>query len=310
MVNGPKMSELIDRGFLARPRVFAPPVGADLTNLRRKYGEFIGSEVAEAMDKPVITGDAIEHYRKLAHNIPTIAFCASVRHAEHVAEQFNAAGYRAASVDGTMYDTDRKNRINALGTGGLHVLTSADLISEGVDLPIVGAAILLRPTASLGLYMQQVGRALRMYPGKSEAIILDHVGNTLRHGFVDDDREWTLDGEKVRPKKKDDDEPDVKIKQCDECYAVHEPAPRCPMCGHVYEVKVRQLEQTDGELVEMDSKRMQQIEDDRKKMFARREEGKCSTLEEFQELAKQRGYAPGWAHHRYRARQQRQGARI
>lgn len=307
MVNGPTVAELINKRYLAKPRVFAPPVGADISNLRKKYGEFVTADAAAAMDKPMITGCAVQHYRKLANNIPAIAFCASVAHAEHVAEQFRAAGYQAASIDGTMHDNDRKGRIKALGSGGLHVLTSCDIISEGTDIPIVGAAILLRPTASLGLCLQQVGRALRMYDGKTEAVILDHVGNVMRHGMPDEDREWTLDGDKQGQKKKKDDEKGLKIKQCEQCYAVHIPAPKCPVCGHIYEVSVREIEVAEGELQELDTRRLAEIEENRKKLFARREEGQCVTLEDFQQLAAKRGYAPGWAFHRYKARQQRGG---
>lgn len=307
MVNGPPVSELIRRGFLATPKVYAPPVGADISNLRKKYGEFVGADAAAAMDKPVITGCAVKHYQKLASGIPAIAFCASVAHAEHVAEQFRAAGYQAASIDGSMHDNDRKRRIRDLGTGGLHVLTSCDIISEGTDIPIVGAAILLRPTASMGLYLQQVGRALRMYDGKEYAVILDHVGNVMRHGMPDEDREWSLEGEKPSTKAKAKDEEDVKVKQCERCYAVHVPAPKCPVCGHVYDVVAREIVQAEGELEELDTKRLKEIEENRARMFRKREEGQCRTLEDFEALAAQRGYSPGWAYHRFRARQQRGG---
>lgn len=308
MVHGPSVAWLIENKFLARPRIYGPPGGAiDLSHLKMKYGEFVGSEVTAAMDKPVITGCAVEHYRKFAHNVPAIAFCASVAHAEHVAEQFRQAGYKAASVDGSMADADRKGRIAALGNGGLNVLTSCELISEGTDIPIVGAAILLRPTASMGLYLQQVGRALRMYEGKTEAIILDHVGNSMRHGFPDDERDWTLDGEKRGKKSKADEEKDVKVRQCDQCYCVHSPAPRCPACGFEYVMSAREIQQAEGELIELDRQRLEQIEEDKKRMFARREEGQCKTLADFEELAKARGYKPGWAHYRYNARQGRAG---
>lgn len=306
MINGPAVSELIERGFLAKPRVFAPPVGADFSNLRKKYGDYVGAEAAEAMDKPMITGCAVTHYKKLAHNIPAIAFCASVAHAEHVAEQFRANGYNAASVDGTLDATVRKQRIADLGNGNLQVLTSCDIISEGTDIPIVGAAILLRPTASVGLYLQQVGRALRIYPGKTHAVILDHVGNTMRHGMIDEEREWSLEGDRQGKKAKKEDD-DIKTKQCEQCYTVHLPAPVCPECGYVYKIIARKIDQADGELVELDTKRLADIEKERERMFARREEGQCRTLADFQALAKQRGYAAGWAHHRYTARQSKQG---
>ena len=64
-----------------------------------------------------------------------------------------------------------------LGARKLEVLTSCMIISEGTDIPSVGGTILMRPTASLSLYLQMVGRELRPAPGKTEAVILDHVGN-------------------------------------------------------------------------------------------------------------------------------------
>ena len=72
-------------------------------------------------------------------------------------------------------------------------MTAVDVISEGFDIPAMEAAILLRPTTSLALYLQQIGRALRPSDGKT-AYILDHVGNIARHGLAETPREWSLDG--------------------------------------------------------------------------------------------------------------------
>jgi len=316
MVNGPTLSTLVTRGYLSKPRLYAPPVGADLGNLHKRFGEFKQGEVAAAMDKPVITGSAVEHYRKICNGVPAIAFCASIAHAEHVADQFRAAGFQAASIDGNMNDTDRKNRIAALGNGGLHVLTSCDVVSEGTDVPVVGAAILLRPTASLSLVLQQIGRALRVYPGKEHATILDHVGNIDRHGLhflglPQGDIEWSLDGE-VKRKKSSDDEPTLKVKQCPQCYAVHMPEPRCPFCGHEYKPEGRQIEEVAGELHEIDQKlhaeRLAKAEELKAKQFRGREEGRCQTLDDWERLGQARGYAGWrkWARIRF---EQRQGRR-
>ncbi|MFN4244505.1 MAG: DEAD/DEAH box helicase, partial [Tepidisphaerales bacterium] len=92
----------------------------------------------------------------------------------------------------------RKQLVRDFGRGIIQVLTSVDVISEGFDVPGIVGAILLRPTQSLGLYLQQVGRALRTAPGKEAAIILDHVGNSQRHGLPDDPREWSLLGRGAR----------------------------------------------------------------------------------------------------------------
>lgn len=213
MILGPSVRSLIERGFLARYRYLAPPVELDLSHVRQRSGDYAVDELAAAVDKAVITGSAVGHYRQHLDGRPAIAFCVTVEHAEHVAAEFQAAGYRAASVDGAMKRGDRRDRIAAIGDGRLHVLTSCELISEGVDVPVVAGAILLRPTKSLGLFLQQVGRALRPKPDGSDAVILDHVGNFSRHGLPDADRVWSLDARKRRPGT-------AGATQCEVCYRV------------------------------------------------------------------------------------------
>ena len=169
LVMGPTVQELIDVGNLAPPRVFAPPVQYDAAAIRTKGGDFDAKSATSSIDKPTITGDAISHYKRLCDGMPAIAFCASVEHAKHVADQFAANGYRSVCVEGNMADRDRREAITGLGNGSIHVLTSCDIVSEGTDIPIVAAAIMLRPTRSLALYMQQGGRVLRPYKGKEYA---------------------------------------------------------------------------------------------------------------------------------------------
>ena len=306
MVNAPPISELIRQKYLAMPRIIAPP-GFDDAGMHKRYGEFVQKEIEAAMDKPVITGCAVDHYRKYSHNIPAIVFCASVAHAERVAEQFRAAGYQSASIDGKLDDRQRKSRIAALGNGGLHVLTSCDLVSEGFDLPVIGTAILLRPTASLSLVLQQIGRALRTYPGKNHAWIFDHVNNTGRHnlqglGHPGWDLEWSLDGEVKKKKKDEKSEP---IKQCSACYAVFKPAPQCPICGHVPETQACEIEQVDGELQEITAEHLESMRLAKQK---RQQVGRAQTLDELHRIEKERGYKPGWARHVYAARAGRSGA--
>jgi superfamily II DNA or RNA helicase len=208
-----------------------------------------------------------------------------------VTEAFRAAGYQAASIDGTLSDTDRRQRITDLGAGRLNVLVSCELIGEGVDVPIVGAAMLLRPTKSLALYLQQVGRALRPSPGKDRALILDHVGNAHRHGLPDEDRAWSLTSEKHHRRKA----PRPPIRECPACGCAHAPAPCCPSCGHRYPIQSRQVEEVAGELAE--------IARTEARLIARREQGQATGLDELRALAARRGYKPGWAERVHRARQ-------
>ena len=287
LVQGPYVAQLVDSGFLSQHKVFAPPIKVDLTKVKTRAGDYAKDDLDQAMDRPTITGDCISHYRRLADGLPAIAFCCSVKHATSVCSAFRAAGYRAKLVTGNMPMEERDEAISGLADGRTQILCSVDVVSEGTDVPEVSAAILLRPTQSEALYLQQVGRILRPQPGKI-AIVLDHVGSTVKHGFVDDRRIWSLD---AKPKRQRKDEPAPSVRQCPQCFAAFKPQPVCPMCGHEFPVKPkRQLTQREGELKEM---RRQDAIERREK---RKEQGRARTLPELLALADRKGYKRGWAY--------------
>jgi len=288
LVLGPSVEDLIAGGFLTPSRVFAPAKAVDLSDVRTVRGDYDPSALAEAMATPKIVGDAVEHYAKHAAGLPAILFSPSVAHAAMTAEAFRAAGWRAVAASGETPTAERDAAIAGLATGAVQVLCSCDLISEGLDVPAVGAVILLRPTKSVGLYLQQVGRGLRPAPGKSALIVLDHAGNTLRHGMPDAPRAWSLKGKPRKEKGEGEKAPPAR--QCPECYAVHEPAPECPECGFVYEAPKRDIEHVAGDLAEVDQARMNAL----RTMPYKRAVGQAKTRQELEELARARGYKPGW----------------
>lgn len=291
MVLGPTTAELIAEGALSPYRLFAPAT-PDLSGIAMAQGDYQRGALAKAMDKPQIVGDAIGHYTRLCSGKRAVAFAAGVENSQHIAAQFRAAGIAAEHVDGAMSVDERDAAVERFRRGETLVLSNADLFGEGFDVPAIEAAILLRPTKSLSLHLQQVGRALRPCEGKSEAIILDHAGNSLTHGLPDDDREWSLED---RERRKRAAPSEVSIKQCGNCFFVHRPAPKCPQCGTVYEVKARAIEVVEGELAEV-----RKVAQQRQR---RMEEADCHTLDDWRALAQQRGYKPGWAMHRWQARQ-------
>lgn len=302
LVDGPSVAELTEAGYLAPARIFAPPMQLDLAGVKTRGGDFDSKESASRLDKPTITGDAIQHYRRLCDGVPAIAFCASVAHARHVAGEFAANGYRAKCIDGGMDDAERRNAIRALGNGRIDVLTSCEIISEGTDVPVVGAGILLRPTKSLALHLQQIGRTLRPYPGKEYAVILDHVGNSTRLGLPEEERKWSLDGRPPRKGKAGEDA--APVRQCMECYAVYPAgASICPSCGTFAEKRHREIEQQDGELVEIDKAALQRQR--------AQEQADAQSLEALEALGRRRGYkAPDrWAKYIWNARRQKQQRR-
>ena len=299
MVLGPTTRELIDLGALAEYRLFAPKQsGIDLSGIHMQAGDFNKRELREAFaGKPAIVGSAVTEYRRLMDGLPAVAFCVSVEEAEKTADRFRAAGYRSASIDGKMDKDVRRKLVRDFGNGQINVLTSCEIVSEGFDIPGIVGAILLRPTWSLALYLQQVGRALRTAPGKQHAVILDHVGNAARHGLPDDPRDWSLLGrEDAKRGKKNPDE--VACRQCEKCYAVSPAAAaKCRECGAPFPVKSRTIEEVDGELSE--------IEVARARREAARIQAAAKTFEDLIALGTARGYKnpAGWARHIHAARQ-------
>jgi len=250
MVIGPRPHELIQMGHLSKYRLLSPGK-IDLSGVRMLGGDYNKGQVNEAVDKPAITGDIVKHYRDYLNGAPSAAFCVTVAHAQHVAEHFRASGYTAASIDGKMEKFERAQIVRDFREGRLNLITSAEILSEGFDVPGMFGAILIRPTKSLSLYLQQVGRALRTAPGKDRAIILDHVGNSDddNHGLPCADRHWTLEGG-AAPRAKGE------VSTYRECMKCRTRSPlyhaKCPECGTPFPVRVREIEERDGTLIEQD----------------------------------------------------------
>lgn len=292
LVQSCSTAELIADGLLAPIRYYAPSQ-PDLTGVRSIGGDYATGELSDAMQRSSLTGDAVAHYRKLAHGRPAVAFCVSIKHAEATAAQFTAAGYRATAISGNSTPAERDAALLGLQAGSLDVVVNCALWVAGVDCPAIGCVILLAPTKSVTKYLQSIGRGLRTHPGKTDLIVLDHAGNVQRHGLPTEAREWSLDGAKKRSRQQDDVEA---VRQCEQCFACYPPQPVCPQCGHVHPVKPRRLEVVDGDLAEITEV----------KRKARQEVGQARTVEALTKIAEERGYAMGWVWQQMRVRASRQ----
>lgn len=299
LVMGPSVQMLTSAGYLAPARIYAPPMVANLSGIRKRAGDYAVGESAAAMDRPSVTGDAISHYQRLANGQQAIAFCCNIAHAESVAESFNHAGIKASTLLGNHRPAMRDQIVADFARGNLQVLVTVDVVSEGFDIPAAGCAILLRPTQSLSLYMQQVGRVLRPAPGKAAAIILDHVGNATRHGFPDDHQQWSLD-EGIRRSNSGPAAPSVRT--CPACYAAFKPAPICPCCGAEQPTKACILRQVDGDLKELKREEVRQ---------RKTEQGRAQTLQQLIAIGHARNMRNpvAWAKHVLYARSLKDGQR-
>lgn len=284
LIIGPSVKELIAWGNLSPFKYYAPAV-VDTSKLQIKRGEFVQTDIEELFNDKAIYGDVIEHYKKLSAGKQAICYCATIAQSKKMAFEFSKAGIPARHLDGDTPKTIRTKLIEDFRQGTIRILCNVDLISEGFDVPDCHTAILLRPTQSLALYIQQSMRCMRYQPNKT-AVIIDHVGNVSRFGPPDMDRVWSLEAKKKR--KKATDEEGFNIKQCPNCFYVYDKAKTtCPNCGYKPEKAERELEVIqNAQLVEVESKPM---------VLDYREPSDCRTLQELQELAKNRGYKSGWA---------------
>lgn len=293
LILGPTVKDLTEAGFLSPYKLYVP-ASIDTSKLHMRGGDYAKNELAELADKPKITGSAIAEYKKYADRKRAIAFCVSVKHAEHVAQQFCEAGYKAISIDGKLARDVRQTIVRRFRDGEFDVLTSCDLVSEGFDLPSIECAIMLRPTASKALWIQQSGRALRIHPGKTQAILLDHANNTMTHGLPDETHEWSLNGKQKTGK---DFISPVKI--CPQCFAAQSPSNRCAFCGFLFPIISRQVESVDGILEEVNQEQLAL------KLKWKREQGMSQGYKELVELGMARGFKrpEAWAHIIIRARE-------
>ncbi len=293
LIIGVSTKWLIEHNNLAPYDYYAPSV-ADLTGLHTKMGEYVTADIEKAMIKNTVFGDVIKYYKQFANGKKAVCYCSSIKHSLATAQVFNDAGITAAHIDGSTVKAKRDKIIADFRSGKITVLCNVDLISEGFDVPDCECAILLRPTHSLTLYIQQAMRCMRYKPGK-RAIIIDHVGNYARHGMPDDDREWNLEKRPKRSQKKIEAEQATKVRQCPKCFFTFSPDPAqvvCPHCGYQFPTAERTVEiDTTAKLIKVEGFRLD---------FSSPND--CRNYNDLLQYAKKHGYKPGWAYYQAKKR--------
>ena len=291
LITGITADELIKTGAISEYDYYAPDLNLNIDNVDMVAGEYNNGQLTELMCQSAIYGDVLKYYRQLGDNRQAIAYCTSVKHSEQTAEMFTDNGISAISIDGSMSQKERNKRMDLFKNGKVQILCNCNLISEGVTLPNASVALLLRPTMSLPLFIQQSCRVLTPVQGK-KAVIIDFVNNVQKHGMPTDTHNWSLT-QSVEKRKQFNEDGTLNIRQCENCFKCFKTAPICPYCGYTYKVKGRELKSVkDVELKKIDA--IQKKEQEQQKKAARMEVGQCRTIADLQKIAKERGYKSGW----------------
>lgn len=286
MIEGVDVRWLIEHQNLAPYEYYAPTL-IETDGLRTMAGDYVVSDLEKLMSERAVYGDVIENYRKFAGGERTIAYCVSVSHAKSTAEAFNSAGIRAEVLSAGTPQRLRRKVLDDFRNGSLTVVCNVGIISEGVSIDEVTCCMLLRPTESVALGIQQMMRCMRYLPGKT-AKILDFVGNYTRIGLPDDERMWSL-GEPLKRKPRTDGNGDFYIRTCPECYLTFKTAPVCPFCGHTYPLHPREIKaREDIELQRITAEEMARVEEEKRR--ARAEQGRAQTFEELVAIGKARKF--------------------
>lgn len=233
LVASPVPSDLQQRGFLATMKYYSMPADgvANLKEVKTVRGDYDEAGLKNACDRPELIEKIVREWQRLCPGKRTIAFCVDIEHARHVADAFNAAGIPSTTVEGGTPIKDRKRMYSELREEKILVLTSCNVISIGFDEPSVEIGLMLRPTQSSALHLQQIGRVMRISPqtGKQYGIILDQAGNLERLGFPEDIKDYHLP---VQQQSAGSSSPPPK-KPCPQCgYMVLSFVVQCPECNH------------------------------------------------------------------------------
>lgn len=176
--------DAIDRGFLVPFHYFGRHDGGDLSDVRWVRGKYDDRELSR-----IFTADDVRVQKILEAvrdhivdplKMRALGFCVSIPHAEFMTRKFKEAKIPAAYIVGTTPKKERASVLTQLRKGEINVVFSVDVLGEGVDIPSVDTILMLRPTNSATVFLQQLGRGLRHSEGKNCLTVLDFISNSSR----------------------------------------------------------------------------------------------------------------------------------
>ena len=287
--------DLIEKGYLSTFKVFAPSM-PDLSGVSTVAGDYHEGELAAACDTASLVGDVIETYLRRGVGRQTLCYAVNRAHAEHLKQRFLEAGVSAAYIDCFTDRFDRERIFDRFRVGEIRVICNVATLAVGLDLPMVSCIIDAKPTKSEMRFVQTIGRGLRTCRRKGPSAdprsrrqpFAHRLGNRYSPRAPGRGR-----ASQIRPRIRNERNRFRRL--CQDCQAVLPQSARvCPECGKVHEVRT-EIEHRDGELVELGARPT-------KRSAARTILEQEEFHGELRWIASVRGYAPGWAAHKFKER--------
>lgn len=296
------MRQLINDGYLSDYEFFAPTT----PNLKgvpvrpTAYGlDYAETAVAEVMGDATLVGDIVENWIDNGKNLPTVAFCCNVSHANITANEFERCGIPADVMTAKTPQEERQRIIARFEQGVIKVICNVGVLVAGFDSD-VRCIIYARPTKSEMRWIQCLGRGLRAADGKDTCLIFDHSGSVHRLGFPDhieyDDLPRKDDGMSESQKLVKEREKKEKLpKECPKCkYMKPAGVFQCPKCG---------MKPRAGEDVEVDrSRKLESLSGNDVKWTPEDKQKLYSELVGYQKERANAGkpISDGWVSHKYK----------
>jgi superfamily II DNA or RNA helicase len=303
LVNEITIDELIQLGFLSTPHSFG--VTIDLSNIKTKAGDYDNEMVGDLFEKMQLYEGVYKNYQRLTPNKKGIVFAPNVKASKSLVEKLSKKGLPIKHVDGTTPENERKEILKWFKETPNALVSNVGILTAGFDEDTIEVVILYRATKSLPLFLQMVGRGSRVNESKKDFYILDFGNNIQRHGFWEDNRQWSL---VKKPKNKGI----APVKDC-KCGALLRLNIKiCPYCGNVFpdpkpketiEVLLEKLKRTDIEAYKHYQKFMKLEDKSIQKGFKK---GwilyQLKTVKDFQYYEKYKNYKQGWANFQIKER--------
>lgn len=256
-VEAVKQSELLVDGWITPFKIVAPHI-PDLKSVKRIAGDYKSESIAAIMSENAVVKGAVDSWNRFTKGLKTVVFCCTIAHAEKVKTGFGEQGIRAVVVVGATKGRDEL--LAEFVRGAFDVVISVGVLSVGWDCPSLRCVLMLRPTASLSVYLQQCGRGVRKDLGKEFCWLIDHTGNVIRHLHPQMDRIWDPESEAAKKAQRSNES----MWRCEECFAMlmGRPGGECPICGAKVATQSARIREVDGKVEIYDEDTFRALEED------------------------------------------------
>jgi superfamily II DNA or RNA helicase/diadenosine tetraphosphate (Ap4A) HIT family hydrolase/HKD family nuclease len=179
LVEGIRRDELVPFHYRGHKDV------TDFQPIPWRNGKFDPEALALAVETQDRAQQSVDAWRDHGGG-PTLGFCCSISYARFLAGYFSSQGISAVAVHSGAESAPRRQAVEQLRGGSIDVIFTVDVFNEGIDIPQVETVMMLRPTESSIVFLQQLGRGLRKSPGKEQLKVIDFIGN--HHSFLNKPR--------------------------------------------------------------------------------------------------------------------------